>query len=168
MSEMIAIGYADLATARQAADNVVKHVESGGLAFDDLAIVERRTDGKIEVHHPTLAKGATLGGALGGGMLGAALMAPLLGIALGAATGAGLAKAVDEGIDVDFLKKLADELGPGRAAMIVLVSSDASSELLSQVEVPGAVIETSLDPEREQALQRALEAARQSRGEGLA
>jgi uncharacterized membrane protein len=138
------------------------------LAIEDLAIVERRTDGKIEVHHPTLTRGATLGGALGGGALGATLMAPLLGIALGAATGASLAKAVDQGIDVDFLKKLAEELGPGRAAMIVLVSSGASSELLSQAEVPGTVIETSLDPEREQVLQRALEAARESRGQGSA
>jgi uncharacterized membrane protein len=62
------------------------------------------------------------------------MMATLLGIALGAVAGAGLATTVDQGIDVDFLEKLG---------------------------VPGRVIEPSLDAEREQALQRALDSARE-------
>jgi Protein of unknown function (DUF1269) len=59
--------------------------------------------------------------------------------------GAGLAKTVDQGIDVDFLKKLAEELTPGRAAVIVLISRTSGRDLLSEIGVPGRVIETSFD-----------------------
>jgi uncharacterized membrane protein len=70
-------------------------------------------------------------------------------------------KDVDQGINVDFLKKLAEELTPGRAAVIVLISRTSGRDLLSEIGVPSRVIETSFDEEREQALQRALDSARE-------
>jgi uncharacterized membrane protein len=70
-------------------------------------------------------------------------------------------KDVNQGIKVDFLKKLAEGLTPGRAAVIVLIPRTSSRDLPSEIGIPGRVIETSFDEEREQALQRAPDSARE-------
>jgi uncharacterized membrane protein len=86
----------------------------------------------------------------------------LFGMAIGAAAGAAAAGGAlsDTGVDDDFMKRLGEELAPGKAALIVLVRRMSADKVLPQIQVPGTVIQTSLSNEDEQRLQQALDAAR--------
>jgi uncharacterized membrane protein len=66
----------------------------------------------------------------------------------------------DTGVDDDFMKRLGEELEPGKAAVIVLVRNVSADKVLPQIRVPGTVIQTSLSNDDEQRLQEALDAAR--------
>lgn len=66
----------------------------------------------------------------------------------------------DHGVDDEFMKKLGDELTPGKAALILLISKVSPDKVLPHIEVPGTVIQSCLSNESEQALQSALDAAR--------
>jgi uncharacterized membrane protein len=89
-------------------------------------------------------------------LIGLIFFVPLFGMAIGAAGGA----LSDTGVDDDFMKRLGEELAPGKAALIVLVRKMSADKVLPQIQVPGTVIQTSLSNEDEQRLQQALDAAR--------
>ena len=81
-------------------------------------------------------------------------------MALGAAAGAAGGALSDTGVDDDFMKRLGEELAPGKAALIVLVRNMSADKVLPEIKIPGTVIQTSLSNEDEQRLQEALDAAR--------
>jgi uncharacterized membrane protein len=89
-------------------------------------------------------------------LIGLIFFVPLFGMAIGAAGGA----FSDTGVDDDFMKRLGEELAPGKAALIVLVRKMSADKVLPQIQVPGTVIQTSLSNEDEQRLQQAPDAAR--------
>jgi uncharacterized membrane protein len=89
-------------------------------------------------------------------LIGLIFFVPLFGMAIWAAGGA----LSDTGVDDDFMKRLGEELAPGKAALIVLVRKMSADKVLPQIQVPGTVIQTSLSNEDEQRLQQALDAAR--------
>jgi uncharacterized membrane protein len=160
VSDLVAIAYDDLPTAQRVASNLGEAVKGHDIELDDVVIVERKQDGKVKLHQPSLAGLGAAGGALWGGLIGLLFFVPLFGMAIGAAAGAAGGALSDTGVDDDFLKRLGEELAPGRAAMIVLVRKVSFDRVLPQIEVPGTVIQTSLSNEDEQALQQALDAAR--------
>ena len=160
MSDLVAIAYDDLPTAQQVASNLGDAVKGHDIELDDLVIVERKEDGSIKLHQPSLAGLGAASGALWGGVIGLIFFVPLFGAAIGAAAGAAGGALSDTGVDDDFLKRLGEELQPGRAALIVLVQKVSADKVLPQIKVPGTVIQTSLSNEEEQALQEALDAAR--------
>ena len=160
MSDLVAIAYDDLPTAQRVASNLGEAVKGHDIELDDVVIVERKQDGKVKLHQPSLAGLGAAGGALWGGLIGLLFFVPLFGMAIGAAAGAAGGALSDTGVDDDFLKRLGEQLAPGRAAMIVLVRKVSFDRVLPQIEVPGTVIQTSLSNEDEQALQQALDAAR--------
>ena len=47
MSNLVAIGYDDLATAQQVVANISKAQKAHEIELDDLVIVERKGDGKV-------------------------------------------------------------------------------------------------------------------------
>jgi uncharacterized membrane protein len=160
MSDLIAIAYDDLPTAQQVASNLGDAVKGHVLEVDDVAIVERRDDGKVKLHQPSLAGIGAAGGAVWGGLIGMLFLAPLVGMALGAAAGAAGGAMSDSGVDDDFMKRLGNELEPGKAALIVLVRKMSADKVLPEIKVSGTVIQTSLSNEDESALQQALDTAR--------
>ena len=160
MSDLVAIAYDDLPTAQQVASNLGDAVKGHDIELDDLVIVERKEDGSIKLHQPSLAGLGAASGALWGGVIGLIFFVPLFGAAIGAAAGAAGGALSDTGVDDDFLKRLGEELQPGRAALIVLVQKVSADKVLPQIKVPGTVIQTSLSNEEEQGLQEALDAAR--------
>jgi uncharacterized membrane protein len=159
VSDLVAIAYPDLATARQVSTNVGEAQKAHLIELDDLAIVERRGDGKIKLHQPSLTGVGATGGALWGGLIGLIFLVPLLGMAIGAASGAAAGAMSDAGVDDKFMKDLGTKLQPGGAAVIALVRSANMEKVLSEVKVPGEVIQTSLSSDTEQALRDALESA---------
>jgi uncharacterized membrane protein len=156
MSDLVAIAYEDLPTAQQVASNLGEAVKGHDIELDDLVIVERKDDGDVKLHQPSLAGLGAASGALWGGLIGLIFFVPLFGMAIGAAAGA----LSDTGVDDDFMKRLGEELEPGKAAMILLVRKVSVDKVLPQIRVPGTVIQTSLRPEDEQRLQQALDPAR--------
>jgi uncharacterized membrane protein len=156
VSDLVAIAYPDLGTAQQVTANIGEAQKGHIIELDDLVIVERRGDGKIKLHQPSLSGVGALGGAAWGGLIGLLFFVPLFGMALGAATGAAMGAMSDSGVDDKFMKELGTRLQPGGAAVIALVRSANTEKVLAEVKIPGEVIQTSLDSESEEALKTAL------------
>src|SRR5215207_4011324 len=159
VSDLVAIAYPDLDTARQVVSNVGEAQKAHLIELDDLVIVERRGDGKVKLHQPSMAGAGAAGGALWGGLIGLIFFVPLFGMALGAASGAAAGALSDSGVDDRFMKDLGEKLEPGGAALIALVRQVNMDKLLAEVKIPGEVLQTSLSNESEEALRNALAAA---------
>jgi len=161
VSELIAIAYDDVETARTVADNVGEAVRRDLIELEDMVVVEREPDGRVRIHQPSMAAVGAAGGALWGGVIGMLFLQPLLGAALGAAAGGAAGALTDPGIDDDFLRELGEQLEPGRAALILLVVKAQADALLSQVRIPGTIIQSSLPEAERKRVQAALDAARE-------
>jgi uncharacterized membrane protein len=159
MSDLIAIAYPDLATAQEVAQNTANLQKAHEIELDDLVVVERRQDGKVKLHQPSMAGAGAASGALWGGLIGLIFFMPLFGMAIGAASGAAGGALSDYGVDDNFMKDLGAALEPGGAALILLVRRVSPDKVLPQIKIPGKIIQTSLDNETEQQLADALAAA---------
>jgi uncharacterized membrane protein len=159
MSDLIAIAYPDVETARSVAARVGEAAKGHLIDVDDLVIVERRIDDKIKLHQPSLAGVGALGGAAWGGLIGLIFLVPFFGMAVGAASGAAAGAFSDTGVDDNFMKDLGERLQPGGAALVALVRNVNTDKLLDEVKVPGEILHTSLSDEGETRLREALEQA---------
>src|SRR4051794_41795686 len=81
VSDLVAIAYPDVATAREVASNVGEAQKAHLIELDDVVIVERRGDGKVKLHQPSLAGVGAAGGAVGGGLIGPLFLAPPVALA---------------------------------------------------------------------------------------
>jgi uncharacterized membrane protein len=156
VSNLIAIAYADKSTAEQVAANLDEARKGHLIELEDLVLVERREDGKVKLHQPSLAATGALGGAAWGGLIGLLFLVPFLGMAIGAASGAAAGALTDAGVDDNFMKDLGEQLQPGNVALVALVRNVNVPKLLEDVKIPGTIIHSSLDPETETALSEAL------------
>jgi uncharacterized membrane protein len=156
VSDLVAIAYKDLPTAQEVTSNLAEAQKAHLIDLDDLVIIERRDDGKIKLHQPSLTGAGALGGAAWGGLIGLIFLVPFFGMAVGAATGALAGAMSDAGIDDKFMKDLGDKLEPGGAAVIGLVRSINEEKILENVKIPGELIQTSLTTEAEQPIRDAL------------
>jgi uncharacterized membrane protein len=160
MSDLVAIAYDDLPQAQRVASNIGEAAKGHLIELDDLVIIERRDDGKVKLHQPSLAGLGAASGALWGGLIGLIFLMPLFGMAIGAAAGAAGGALADSGVDDDFMKRLGAELEPGKAAVLVLVRNISADKVLPEIKEPGTVIQTSLSTEDEERLKEALAAAK--------
>src|SRR4051794_14881980 len=150
MSDLVAIAYPDVSTARRVATRVGEAQKAHLIELDDMVVVEKRGDGKIKLHQPSLAGTGAAGGALWGGLIGLIFFAPLLGMAVGAAAGAAAGAVSDAGVDDKFMKQLGSELQSGHAALILLVRQANMEKILSEVGGRGGFTQPPLNgaPER--------------------
>jgi uncharacterized membrane protein len=158
MSDLVAIAYPDLDTAKAVMAQLEKLQAEKALELGDAVIVEHRADGRIKLHQ-TLnpASAGAIGGALWGGLIGLLFLAPALGMAVGAATGGAAGALTDVGVDDGFMRDLGHKLAPGTAAVIVLVRDVSADNVLERIEHRGEVLQTSLSDDAEQHLRDALE-----------
>ena len=160
MSTLVAIAYDDVATAEEVRGVLMQATKEQLITLDDAVIVSREGDGKVKLHQAVSTAGAgAAGGALWGGLIGLLFLAPLVGMAIGAASGAAAGAMTDAGVDDKFMKELGEQLTPGSAAVIALVRRVTMDKVLEGIQIPGHVIQTSLDNEAEQRLSEALAAA---------
>jgi uncharacterized membrane protein len=162
MSDLVAIAYKDLSTAQTVAGNLGDAVKQHVIELEDCVIVERKADGKVKLHQPSLAGIGAAGGALWGGLIGLIFFMPLFGMALGAAAGAASGALSDTGVDDKFMKDLGEKLPEGGAALILLIRKVSPDKVLPEIKIPGEVIQTSLSDEQEGHLRDALTAAGQT------
>ena len=158
MSTLIAIAYPDAATAEQVRNELVEAAREHLGELQDAVVVEHEPGGKVKLRQMTSAAGAgAAGGALWGGLIGLLFLAPLLGMAFGAAGGALGGKMADLGVDDDFMKNLGARLEPGKAALIVLGTSQARDKVIERIRpYGGEILQSSLSTEAEAQLRDAL------------
>src|SRR3954447_6764369 len=152
VSDLVAIAYPDVSTARRVATRVGEAQKAHLIELDDMTVVEKRDDGKIKLHQPSMAGTGAAGGALWGGLIGLIFFMPLFGMAIGAASGAAAGHFTDTGVDDKFLKDLGTKLQPGAAAVIALVREANSEKILANVKIQGEIIQTSLSGDAEESL----------------
>jgi uncharacterized membrane protein len=158
MSDLIAIGYPDEATAQAAADEAHRLAKDLIIEPDAIAVIVRDTDGKFHVHtsHHTV-EDSTTWGMVWGLLFGVLFFVPFLGVAIGAGMGALMGKVTKLGIDREFQDQVRDMLKPGTSALFLMlekVTPDKTVDALSQY--GGTVLKSSLSKEGEQELQDAL------------
>jgi len=158
MSNLIAIAYPDLETARKVQAELGQLTKEQSIVLDDMVVIERKPDGKVKLHQAISTAGAgAAGGALWGGLIGLIFLAPLLGMAIGAASGAAAGALTDVGVDDNFMKDLGAKLEPGKAALIVLVHRSTPDKVLPEIsKYPGEIIQSSLSNEAEAELAKAI------------
>ena len=103
MSDLIAIGYPDEATAEAAADEARQLAKDLIIEPDAIAVIARDKEGKYHVHtsHHLVRAGATWG-MFWGLLFGVLFFVPVAGIAIGAGLGALMGKVSKSGIDRQF------------------------------------------------------------------
>lgn len=159
MSSLVVVSFDSPDEATTVLESLKAQSKYGNISFDDTAVVSKDLDGRVHVKnnvsHGTMT--ATGIGALLGLMLGI-FMFPLAGILIGAGGGAVMGRIMDLGVDGKFVKEVSDSLNPGTSALFVLVR-DANPAAVRAVleEHKGKVLQTTLSPEAEESLRKALD-----------
>ncbi len=158
MSDLIAIGYPDEATAEEAADEARRLARDLIIEPDAIAVIVRDKDGSYHVHtqHHMVGRGATWG-MFWGLLFGLLFFIPVFGLAVGAGLGALMGKVTKSGIDKEFQDQVRGMIQPGTSALFLMVEKvtpDKAVEAMSKY--GGTVLKTSLSKQGEQELQDAL------------
>ena len=159
-ARLVAVSYDSATTAERALVTLEDLANDGALVLHDAAVVVRgRPDGgnSVSIHqarHLAAGEGAVSGGTLGL-LVGLVLGAPVVGAVVGLAGGVA-AIAVDSGIPDDELRRVGEDLEPGRAALFALVSNP-DLELLGHALAPyrGTIVASEVSDEVADALSAA-------------
>jgi len=158
MSDLIAIGYPDEATADAAADEARRLAQDLIIQPDAIAVIVRDKEGKYHTHTSQhLVGGGATWGMFWGLLFGLLFFVPVFGMAVGAGLGALFGKVAKSGIDKQFQDQVRGMITPGTSALFLMVEKvtpDKAIEAMSKY--GGTVLKTSLSKEGEQELQEAL------------
>jgi uncharacterized membrane protein len=158
MSSLVVVSFESTEEAATVLESLKGQTKYGNISFKDTAVVSKDADGKVHVKNE-VSQGtmmATGVGALLGLLLGGFLF-PFAGILLGAGGGALVGRFMNLGVDGDFVKEVSEALQPGTSALFVLVH-DANPDVVRAIlqEHHGKVLHTTLSPEAEENLMKAL------------
>ncbi|MCM2465030.1 DUF1269 domain-containing protein [Methanoculleus oceani] len=167
MSDLIAIAYDGEETAFRVRDRLIQLTKEHVIELEDLVVVVHHRDGKTEIKQATnLAGMGALSGAFWGLLIGLIFFAPIFGLAIGAITGALAGRFSDYGIDDNFIKEVAESVGPGNSAVFLLVKKITPDRVVDAIrEFGGHVIRTSLSEAEEANLQDAFGAGTAAKAE---
>jgi uncharacterized membrane protein len=159
--EMIVISFTDENRADEVLDKL-QHMED--MAIIDLksgAVIVRDASGKVTEKETSDfdAKQGAIGGAIAGGVLGLLGGGLLRGAILGAAGGAVAGKAIDLGLEDDFLKEIGDGLGTSSSAVVAMVDFEQVDQAMEELDKfeGGTILHHTLDPEVYEKLSEAVE-----------
>ena len=159
--EMMVIAFEDEYKADEVL-NTLKQLDVEAIVdLKSAAVVVREADGRIRIRETRDfdAKQGAMGGALAGGVLGLLGGGLLRGAILGAAGGALAGKAIDLGINDEYLRSIGESLGSGTSALVALVAFqrvDKAMEELDRFE-GGTILRHTLSDEVYQQLSDAVE-----------
>lgn len=162
MSTLIVIGYEDKYKAEEVRLTLRKLQKDYLIDLEDAVVATKDDKGKVQLHQ---AVNLTAAGAMGGGfwgtLVGVIFLNPLLGLAVGAAAGAASGALTDIGINDNFMKELAANMGTSGSMLFVLVRRATEDKVLEELRGSGGkVLKTSLSHEDQAKLQAALDAAK--------
>ncbi len=158
MSTLLVIGYESELKAEEVRLALLKLEKDYLIDVADAVVVVRDADGKVKLRqlYNLTASGAASGG-FWGMLMGLLFLNPFFGFAIGAAAGAVSGALSDVGIDDGIMKKLAETLTPGTAALCVLVRQMTVDKVTEELQkFGGTVIKSNLCHENEAKLQAAL------------
>jgi uncharacterized membrane protein len=164
MATLVVIGYESELKAEEVRIALLKLQKDYLIDLADAVVAVREPNGKVKLRQIVnmTAAGAASGG-FWGALIGILFLNPLFGMAIGASAGALSGALTDIGIDDAMMKKLAETLTPGSAALCVLIRSMTDDKVLDEIKpFGGTVIKTNLCHENETKLREALEAAQKS------
>ena len=152
MSDLIVIAFDHTEDARSALDRLRDQERRGRLQLEDSALVERQLDGTVRVKNEVsgTTETATVVGAALGGLV--TFMFPIAGMTVGAAAGAAIGRALDTGVRGNFVAEVKERLRPGRSAVLLVVKHGSDTVIAAMRGMPGEVVQTTLNPEAEEAL----------------
>ena len=169
MSDLLVIKFDGAQTADEALASVRGVERGGGFGLTDTAVVSKNQAGELRVKNEWSTGAET--GAVVGGLLGAmvSFMFPPAGAAVGAGLGALVGSKFDTGVDQGFVKDVSEALKPDTSALFLMIKSggDAAAIVSAFRPFKGTVYQTTLSPDFESSLQRAL-SGRASRPESAA
>ena len=157
MSDLIVIGFDSPDDARNALKGLRSVERTGGIKFEDTAVVERDAAGAVHVRNEasgTTETAAAIGGALGAMVM---VMVPPAGIVIGAAVGAGIGALMHSGVDSTFVDQVKNKLEPGKSALFLVIKT-ADVDALDAALRPyhGNLIRTTVNESVESRLNDAL------------
>ncbi|MDE2197637.1 MAG: DUF1269 domain-containing protein [Rhodospirillales bacterium] len=161
MSDLVMIAFSSEERAEAVRHKILEMQKEYLIEVSDAVIAVKRPDGHVKLNQllNTTTAGA-VSGTFWGALVGLLFMMPLVGAAIGAASGAIGGALSDVGIDDNFMKKAADVLQPGNAALFLLIRKMTTDKVLDALRGEGGtVMRTSLDHTREEALRAALAGA---------
>ena len=158
MSSLVVVSFDSSDEAEKVLEELKGQRKYGNISLDDTAVVSKDTDGKVHVKnhvsHGTMV--ATGIGALLGLML-SIIAFPVAGLLLGAGGGALIGRAMDLGVDGNFVKEVSESLQPGTSALFVLAHDANPAAIRAALEGHhGTIIQTTLSSEAEENLKKAL------------
>jgi uncharacterized membrane protein len=169
MSDLVCIAYKERDTADQVLNELRELQVEHLIDLEDSCVVVRDDRGKVHLKQAVnLTAAGAASGSLWGGLLGLLVgmmfFNPLLGwlggAVIGAGSGALSGKLADYGINDEFIKSLGSTIQPGTSALFVLVRKVTPEKVLPHVaKYGGTVLKTSLSPEQDEQLRKALSAA---------
>ena len=125
------------------------------------AVVVRDVDGRVRIRETRDfdAKQGAIGGAVAGGLLGLLGGGLLRGAILGAAGGALAGKAIDLGLDDEYLQSIGESLGTGSSAIVALIAFERVERAMEELDKfeGGTILRHTLSEEIYQQLSDAVE-----------
>ncbi|RWR05027.1 DUF1269 domain-containing protein [Sinirhodobacter populi] len=166
MSEFIVVAFDDITMADTVLARLKRLQKEYLVDLEDAVVAVREADGKVDLKQSVNLVGlgaasSGLSGAFFGGLIGLLFLNPLAGMAIGAAVGAGsgaLAGSLsDYGIDDNLIREISGTIKPETSALFLLVRKAQPEKVLSELsQFKGKVIRSSLSPENEEKLQKAI------------
>jgi len=163
-SNLTVIVFDDERKADEARQKLLKLQREGFIEVEDAVVVVKEQDGTARYHqmHRPARKGG-LAGSITGLIVGSIFFSPLIGAVLGGMAGAVSAALSDMGIDDRFMKDLAQKFKPGCSALFTLLQKADPERVREEfLGFGGKVLVNSVSKEREAAIQKLLQAAREN------
>jgi uncharacterized membrane protein len=163
MATLVVIDYESEVKAEEVRLALLKMQKDYLIDVADAVVVVRDENGKVRLRQMyNLTAAGALSGGFWGTLVGVLFLNPLFGLAIGAAAGAISGALSDVGIDDGFMKKMAETIKPGSAALCVLIRSMTEDKVVEELkQFGGTLIKTNLSHEDETKLSNALATARQ-------
>ncbi len=158
MSNLIVIVFDEAEEAGEVRAKLKSVEHLGRLRLDDSAVVVKDSDGKIHVKDQ-MDRGIKVGAVSGGfvGLLLAGIFFPVGGLLIGAAVGGLIGKSVGLGISKSFVKEVSESMTENSSALFIIIrDGDPDIAVAALRPYKGKVLQTTLDPDDEETLKRAL------------
>lgn len=167
MADLVVLGFDNRRVAEEVFELTASLEGDELLDLQDAAVAWRDDHGRLRIHQalPTTATAAEVGaltGALWGTLLGLLVVNPLAGLMVGGLTGAAAGATAgalsDIGIDDDLIRRIGQQLQPGKAAVFALIRRSTPDRVTAALKpYHPTVLHTTLTQNREQDLVKALQ-----------
>ena len=133
MSSLVVIVYPNEEKAEEVRKRLFELQVEHLIKIGDAVIATKTESGSVKLNQMmNMTAAGAASGSMWGLLIGVLFLNPLIGVAAGAASGALAGALTDVGINDPFMKKLAETIEPGSAALFVLVQEITTDKVVPQ------------------------------------